>query len=107
MPSERAWSTDLKTTCFAVQQDPPGVGLVEAAQDLEQGGLARAVVAEQAEHLAAAQMQVHVGESRHRAEPLGDVLDPQHIIAGGRGRRLLFLRLSRHQVLPVLRSFVR
>ena len=106
--AERARMVDgLEDDRLASQQDPAGVGLVEAAENLQQRGLAGAVVAEQAEHLAAAQMQVHVGERRHRAEALGDVLDPQDIIAGSRAGGLLFLHLSRHQVLPILRSRVR
>ena len=67
------------------------VGLVEAREDLDQRGLAGAVVADQAEHLALAQVQAHVAQRRDRAEALGDVLDAQHVVGsavGLHGRRL-------------------
>ena len=46
MPSDRAWSTDSQAHLLAVEQDPARGRRLEAAQDLEQGGLARAVVAD-------------------------------------------------------------
>src|SRR5215475_7413008 len=65
---------------LTVEQDPPGGRRLEAADDLQQGGLARAVVADQAEHLALLQAHVHVHQRRHRAVPLGDVLDAQDVV---------------------------
>ena len=65
MPSERAWSTDLIAYLLPAKQDPAGVRRLEAAQDLEQGGLAGAVVTDQAQHLAAFQVQVHVDQRGH------------------------------------------
>src|SRR4029450_10477773 len=62
---------------LAADEDPAGVGLVEAAEDLDQGRLAGAVVADEAEHLALAEAQVDVAEGGDPAEALGRVLDPQ------------------------------
>ncbi len=56
--------------------------LLEAADDLQQSRLAGAVVAEQSEHLALAQVEVDVTQGDRRTEALADVLDPQHIVVG-------------------------
>ena len=64
---------------LAVEHDAPRLGPVEATQDLEERRLPRAVVAEQAEYLTPLEVQVHVAQRGHRAEPLGDVLDPEDI----------------------------
>src|SRR2546430_9662295 len=53
----------LERHLLAVQQYPARVGWLEAAEDLQQCGLARAVVPEQGEHLALLQMDVDVDES--------------------------------------------
>src|SRR5260370_34096286 len=103
----------LERHLFAIEQDPAGVGRLEAAEDLQQRGLARAVVAEQAEDLTLVHMQVDVDQRGHRAEPLGDVLDPQArdavgSSASGLGRSadgcLTARFLHRHVVRPGLRS---
>src|SRR4051812_34359901 len=60
---------------LAVEHDRAGVGLVEAAEDLHQRRLARAVVAQQAEDLALLEAQVDLAQRRDRAEALGHVLD--------------------------------
>ena len=65
---------------LAVQEHLARVLLLEAAEDLDQRRLAGAVVAEQAEHLALAQVQVDVAQRGHRAEALGDVLDAQDVV---------------------------
>ena len=64
---------------LAVEQDPALVGLVVAAQDLDQRRLAGAVVAEQPEHLALLEVQADVAQRRDRAEALGDVLAAQDL----------------------------
>src|ERR1039457_1370428 len=69
---------------LAVEQDPPAGGLLKTADDLDEGGLARAVVADQAEPLAALQPQADVGQRGHGAVALGDVLHPQDVVAGRR-----------------------
>jgi hypothetical protein len=78
---------------LTVEEDLARVRLVEAAEDLHQGRLAGAVVADQPEHLALVEVQAHVAQRGQRPEPLGDVLDPQDL----RG----------HQVRPALRSLAR
>jgi hypothetical protein len=75
----------LEHDLLAAHEDAAGVGLVEAAEDLDQGRLAGAVVADQAEHLAPAQAQVDVGQGGHPAEALGHVLDPEGLPVGDAG----------------------
>ena len=57
---------------LAVDEDLALVRPVEAGEDVHQGGLAGAVLAEQAEDLAGPDLQVHVGIGNDAAEPLGD-----------------------------------
>src|SRR5919109_1230489 len=91
--SERAGVVDRPDRdLLAVDVDPAGVGLVEAADDLDEGRLAGAVVADQPEHLAAAQAQVDVGQGGDAAEALGDVLDLEGLAAA--------VAVAGHQVLP-------
>jgi hypothetical protein len=87
----------LEHDLLALHEELAGVGLVEAADDLDQGRLASAVVADQAEHLALVQAQVDVAESGDPAEALGHVLDPEGVAAAVAG----------HQVLPARRSLDR
>jgi hypothetical protein len=78
---ERARVVDrLELGLLATQQDPPLVRLLEARDDLDQGRLAGAVVAEQPQHLALAEVQVDVAQRRDRAEALGDVLDLEDVL---------------------------
>jgi hypothetical protein len=58
--------------CPAVDADDPGIGAVDAEQHVHQRGLAGAVLAQQADHLAAAQGQVHAPIGLDRAERLVD-----------------------------------
>ena len=74
----------LRFIRLAVQEHAARVLLLKAGDDLDQRRLARAVVAEQAEHLALAQVQVDVAQRRHGTEALGDVFDAQHVV----GRRV-------------------
>jgi hypothetical protein len=76
-------------------EDAAGVGLVEAAEDLDQGRLAGAVVADQPQHLAPAEAEVHVAQGGDPAEPLGHVLDPQGLAPGAGGHHVLPARRSR------------
>ncbi|GEM_PF-4488977 len=61
----------------AIHQDTAARGTVEAQQELHQGGLAGAVLADQRDPLAGADGQGDVGEGRRRAAGVGegDVLD--------------------------------
>ena len=72
----RAVQRDL----LAVDRQRPAVRLVHPGEDLHQGGLARAVLAEQRVHLAAAQLHRPVDQRAHRAERLRGV--PQLEITG-------------------------
>ena len=56
----------------AVEQDLAGVGLVDARQDLDQGRLAGAVLAEQRMDLAATDVEVDVIERQRRGEALDE-----------------------------------
>ena len=75
MPSERAWSTERIVCLVAVDEDPAAVRALVAGQDLDQRRLARAVVADEPEHLALAEVHRDVDERGDRAEALRDVLD--------------------------------
>jgi len=66
---------------LATQQHAALVGLLEAADDLHQRRLARAVVAQESQHLAFAQVQADVAQRDDRPEALGDVLDPQDLVS--------------------------
>src|SRR5205814_9645013 len=55
----------------------PFVGGEHAGEHLDQRALAGAVVAQQAVHLSAGELQRHAGQRDHRAEVLRDVLELQ------------------------------
>ena len=74
---------------LAVEQDRPGVELVHAADRLDQGRLAGAVVAEQGEHLAGVDVERHAVERDDRVEPLAGIPHLQD-----RGRRRASRRRS-------------
>ena len=61
---------------LALEDHLAGVALVDAGQDLHQGGLAGAVLADQGVDLALADVEVDVGERQHAGEALGD---PTHL----------------------------
>ena len=54
------------------------VGLVHPGEHLDQGGLAGAVLAEQAVHLAGPDLQLDAVERAYAGERLDDVGEPQH-----------------------------
>src|ERR1700735_5757758 len=92
---------------LVVDQQLARVGPLESAEDLQQGRLAGSVVADEAEDLAAGQVQVHVPQRRPRAEPLADVLGPQHVPAWRAAiaaRWLCARSLGGHSVRPASRS---
>jgi hypothetical protein len=70
---------------LAADDQAPGLGRVEAGEDLEQGRLARAVLAEQAVDLAAAVGQRGVVERALAAEALRDARELEQV--SGRSRR--------------------
>ena len=69
----------LELHLLAEDEHPAGVGLVEAGQDLDQRRLAGAVVADQTEHLAGAEVERDVLERCHHTEALADVLDADRV----------------------------
>src|SRR5690606_6118712 len=73
---------------LALEADLAVVELVDAGDRLDEGGLAGAVVPEQAEHLAAVDGEVDPGEGGHRAEALDGAADLEHrgAVPVGRGR---------------------
>src|SRR5690606_39237326 len=58
---------------LAVDQDLAARGLQVARQDLHQRGLARAVLAQQAQHAARLDLEVHAMQHLHRSEAARDV----------------------------------
>jgi hypothetical protein len=60
-----------------VEQHPPGVGFVDARQQLDQRALAGAVFAQQREHFASMRVERDVVDRLRAAEALADVLEPQ------------------------------
>jgi hypothetical protein len=61
----------VEADTLAADDDVARVLLVEAAQDLDEGALAGAVVADEPEHLPRAQDEVDTAEDDERAEALG------------------------------------
>ena len=84
--------TDFRCTCWPNSEISPASGWWKPGEDLDERRLAGAVVADQPEHLALAQVQADVAQRRDRAEALGDVLDAQHVV--GRARWLHCGRLD-------------
>src|SRR6185312_920809 len=76
---------------IAVDPDLTVVLVVDAADDLDERGLAGAVVTEDGQHLPGVGGQVDAGESSDVAEPLGDAAQLKIGSAGARsGHRVLF-----------------
>ena len=69
---------------LALDPQRAGVGLLEASEDLDQRRLAGAVVAQQTQHLALAQVEADVAQGGGGAEALADMLDAQHVVVGHR-----------------------
>ena len=71
------------TTGLPANADLAAVGGEDAGEDLDQRRLAGAVVAEQAEHLARAQIEAHVLDRMDAAEGLDDVaqLDERRVMS--------------------------
>ena len=78
MPSLMAACGLAERDLLAAPLDRALVGLVDAGQHLDQRGLAGAVLAEQAVHLAGAHLQVHPVERAHAGELLDDPPHDQH-----------------------------
>jgi hypothetical protein len=57
---------------------------VHPGQQLHDGGLARAVLADEGVHLSAAQREGDLRRRDHRPEGLGDLVEPENGRAGGR-----------------------
>ena len=64
---------------LAVEQDRPGVGLIETVQDLHQRGLAGAVLAQQRMHFAGADVEIDVVVGQHAGKALDDAVHDQPI----------------------------
>jgi hypothetical protein len=62
---------------LALPVDLAAVRRVDAGDALDEHRLAGAVVADEGGHLARPHVEVHVDERLHRAEALGDALEPQ------------------------------
>src|SRR5207247_7490836 len=57
---------------LAVEEDRAAVGLMDAREDLDEGALARAVLADEGMDLARQEIQGHLVEGLRRGESLGD-----------------------------------
>ena len=66
-------ATDLDR--LAVEEDRPAVGLVDPGQDLDQGALAGAVLADEGVDLAGHQVERHVGQRLGGSEALRDATE--------------------------------
>ena len=71
IPAAIASPGPLNATGLIVDQDLAGIGLVQPVQDVHEGGLAGAVLAEQAESLAVAHLETYVVIGEHTWEALG------------------------------------
>ncbi len=91
---------------LAVDQHPPSIGRVHAGDDLHHGGLAGAVLADQAVDLAFAQLEIDVAQGRDAAEGLRDALHAQARDRCGFGRRGIGfgLRLHAHHHRPDMKA---
>ena len=69
---------------LALEEDLAAVGGMRAGDALDERRLARAVVADERHHLAAADLEVDVGERLHRPEGLRDVpeLEEWRVVVG-------------------------
>ena len=77
---------ESSATSLAHEADRAGRRLVHAREHLDEGGLARAVVAHQRDHLARVDVELDVGQRRDGAEVLGHVAERDDGLAAG-GRR--------------------
>ena len=64
-----AWARELNR--LLVNQDLAGVGLIKPIEDVHQGGLACAVLTQQAKNLAIAHLEADVVVSEHTRKALG------------------------------------
>ena len=74
---------------LAVDEQPSAVRLVLPAEDLQQGALARAVLAEQAHDLPGVRLEAHAVQRLHTREVLADVVELQQ-----RHHKPICLRIS-------------
>ena len=72
----------------SAELDAAGIKRVNAGEDLDQRGLARAVLAEQRQDLAGAKLEVHVIERQRAPEALGYASEFQHRCALRAGRSI-------------------
>ena len=72
MPARAASSGEAKANGFAVQRDLSRRRREEAAQDVHQGGFARAVLAEQSVDLSRLEVKVHAVEGQRITKALRD-----------------------------------
>ena len=70
MPSWRGIARVGKVDRLAVQDRSRPIRLVHAGDDLDQGGFARAVLAQQGMHFAGAQVELHIPAARARRQKL-------------------------------------
>ena len=82
----------------AVELDAAGVGVEDARDQVDQGGFARAVGADEAVHAADANLGAQAAHGCHAAEVLDDVIEFQERVAGGKcGRSVRQRHLFLHR----------
>ena len=86
-PARRCGRASRSTSARPSKRNCALVVAVEAGEHVEERGLARAVGADEAVDLAAADGEAHLRERREAAEALGDALDLEERGRGGRFRR--------------------
>ena len=84
MPCARASSGERKWTTFAVQADLALIGHQGSGQHLDQGRLAGAVVADDAQYLVGLEVEIGVVEGDDAAESLDDIARLQDRLGGVR-----------------------
>ena len=100
--SARSWKTVATPRCLRLRRSAHGdlapgeddvalVGLVDARDHLDEGGLAGTVVAHERDHLTGTHVEMDVRQRLHGTEPLGDAGQGEDDLVPGRrlGRQVV------------------
>ena len=67
----------------AIQENAASVGPVDAREHFHEGRLAGAILSQQGQNLARAQVQIHPAQDRHARKPLVDASQLENVLAHG------------------------